>query len=128
MGGSCAVTHQRRDAASGALLLRVLVLDVHLWARPDADEQRAFLHHPEAPEPGARGGGARGGAGAGGEWGEEELRTTFPFDVTRRDIVLADEDGDLCPTVVLAEDGLLLVVSVLRVSLSGWGWGSFLSD
>ncbi|KAM5531266.1 hypothetical protein V8D89_015067 [Ganoderma adspersum] len=98
MGGSCAVTHQRRDA-SGNLLLRVHVFDVHPWATPDVDqaeEQRRFLHITEL------------GTLAGREF-TESLQTTFPFNVTRKDIPLTGNDR--YPTVVLVEDGLLLVTS-----------------
>ncbi|KAM5533356.1 hypothetical protein V8D89_012976 [Ganoderma adspersum] len=94
LGGSCAVTQRRRDA-SGNAFLRVLMFDVHPWARPDAQhlEERSRIQHAMEtdallPEPAF-------------------TRTSFPFDVTRRDIPLARNERT--PTVVLTEDGLLLV-------------------
>ncbi|KAM5543303.1 hypothetical protein V8D89_003177 [Ganoderma adspersum] len=117
MGGSCAVTHRRRDPSGGDLLLRVLVFDVHPWARPDA--------HSAVGEKEDGDGDGDGDEEGGGEWRRflrvtegatragraftESLRTHFPFDVTRRDIPLAENER--YPTVVLAEDGLLLVDS-----------------
>ncbi|KAM5535110.1 hypothetical protein V8D89_011196 [Ganoderma adspersum] len=100
MGSSCAVTQRRRDA-SGPPFMSTLVFDVHPWARPDpqhAEERRRFLRRAEE-----RADTLEGAAFP------KAIRTTFPFDVTRRDIPLTPDD--VHPTVVLAEDGLLLVTS-----------------
>ncbi|PIL33880.1 hypothetical protein GSI_03586 [Ganoderma sinense ZZ0214-1] len=106
MGCSCAVTQQRRDAASGESFLRVLVFDVHPWARPDPQRSTSEL---------LRDSGMVGGKGEGegdtlsGLGFTESVRTTFPFDFTRRDIPLGRDDRS--PTVVLGEDGLVLVTA-----------------
>ena len=82
------------------------MFDLHPWARPDsqragaeaeAEERRGFPRRAEEEVE------TLGGTGF-----AESIRTTFPFDVTRRDIPLTPDD--VHPTVVLTEDGLLLVV------------------
>ncbi|KAM5543334.1 hypothetical protein V8D89_003208, partial [Ganoderma adspersum] len=98
MGCSCAVTQRRSSDASGNAFLKVLVFDVHPWvARSDSDsEQRSrFLQLAGAD--------TRSGLGF-----TQSVRTTFPFDVARRDIPFARDERS--PTVVLIDDGLLLVM------------------
>ncbi|PIL33885.1 hypothetical protein GSI_03591 [Ganoderma sinense ZZ0214-1] len=109
MGCSCAVTQRRRDAF-GNTFLRSFVFDVHPWASPNRspnpardlqhaareEERRRFMRDLTEKDTLA------------GLAFTESLRTTFPFDVTRRDIPLTQEDR--IPIVVLAEDGILLVM------------------
>lgn len=101
MGCSCAVTRSRRAEPSGPLELAVLVFDVHPWATPDpehAGERRRFEHLTERE------------TRSGPEF-TEAVQTTLPFDVTRREILCQQDDRH--PTVVLTEDGLVLVVCLI---------------
>ncbi|PIL33883.1 hypothetical protein GSI_03589 [Ganoderma sinense ZZ0214-1] len=103
LGCLCAVTQQRRSAAGASgtseFFLRVLVFHVHPWARPDPQRSTPLRD----TEVGKRSVALLGRAFA------QSIRTTFPFDVTRRDIPLGQDDRS--PTVVLGEDGLVLVTA-----------------
>uniref|UniRef100_A0A5K1K0Q4 Cell surface hydrophobicity-associated protein n=1 Tax=Ganoderma boninense TaxID=34458 RepID=A0A5K1K0Q4_9APHY len=117
MGCSCAVTQRRNDPASDSNLntrspvLRVLVLDVHPWAGPGAAQRNTntntlLLLRDTAPE-------------------EDGVRTrlrsprpSFPFAVSRRDLPVGRDDRRPT-TVVLAEDGLVLLVRASRSEFRG---------
>nr|VWP01022.1 ABC transporter ATP-binding protein (ABC transporter ATP-binding/permease rpotein) (EC (Inner membrane ABC-transporter YbtP) [Ganoderma boninense] len=110
MGCSCAVTQRRHDVSRNAHL-RVLLFDVHPWAGsgPGAAQRNTntlntLLRDTAADE----------------DEGEDMsvlAETSFPFAVSRRDLPLARDDR--CPTVVLAEDGLLLLVRASRPGFRG---------